>query len=88
MKQISPSEREDLDKILAANGYRSDDFDATAEEDPPPAHGPVFLYAVSSTITVRRKNMGQTRQYRGAPFSAWILDEFRPDLKAGVFGKP
>lgn len=88
MRLISQSEREGLDQILAANGYRSDDFDATAEDDPAPTHGPFFLYAIRSTITVRRKNTDQVRQYPDAPFSAWILDGFQPDLKAGLFGKP
>lgn len=88
MRLISQGEREGLDQVLAANGYRSDDFDATAEDDPAPTHGPFFLYAIRSTITVRCKSTDQVRQYRDAPFSAWILDGFRPDLKAGLFGQP
>lgn len=88
MRLISQSEREGLDRVLAAGGYLSGDFDATAEDDPAPLHGPFFLYAISSTITVRRKSTGQMREYRDAPFSAWILDGFQPDLKAGLFGQP
>ncbi len=88
MRLISQSEREGLDQVLAANGYLSDDFDATAEDDPAPTHVPFFLYSIRSTITVSRKNTDQVRQYRGAPFSAWILDGFQPDLKAGLFGQP
>lgn len=87
MKPISLSEREDLDKILAANGYRSDDFDASTEVDLAPTHGPIFLHAISSTVTVRRKSTDQVRQYHEAPFSAWLIDGFKPDLKAGMFGK-
>ena len=88
MTPISRDERDDLDQILAAHGYRPDDFDASMEVDPAPAHGPIFLYAVSSTVTIRRESTDQTRQYRDIPFSAWIIDGFQPDLKAGVFGKP
>lgn len=88
MKLISLSEREDLDQILAAHGYRPDDFDASTEEDPPPGHGPIILYAISSTVTVRRKNTGHAHPYRDIPFSAWLIDGFQRDLEAGLFGKP
>lgn len=87
MRLISQTEREGLDQILAASGYQSDDFDATGENKPTPTHGPFFLYAIGDTTTARRKGTDQSRQYRGAPFSAWIL-EFQPDLKAGAFGQP
>ena len=36
MKPILQNESENLDQILAAHGYRPDDFDASTEEDPPP----------------------------------------------------
>ena len=88
MKPISLSEREDIDRILAAHGYRPDDFDASTEADPSPAHGPIIVYAIRSTVTVRRKNTGQAHQYRDIPFSAWLIDGFQRDLEGGLFGKP
>lgn len=88
MKPISQDERVDLDQIVATHGYRADDFGATTEEDPPPAHGLIIVYAIQNTVTVRRKATGQAHQYRDIPFSAWLIDGFQGDLEAGLFGKP
>lgn len=87
MRPIPDDELEDMNRILVSHGYSVGDFEATVEEDPPPVPGPL-TYWVNQTVTVRRKSVNATRQFRdesGAP--VWLI-AFEQDLMAGGFGKP
>ncbi|MGD1147388.1 MAG: hypothetical protein ABR961_05525 [Thermoanaerobaculaceae bacterium] len=87
MKPIPRRERETVDQVLVAYGFSPEDFEATADEDPPSQEGSIDAWA-TRTVTVRRKVSGHRRRYRDLPGTAWIIDGLQLDLVAGLFGRP
>lgn len=82
MALLDESERQDFWALIARHGYSKDDFELTELEDKPARTG---VYAITGTVTVRRKSTGLSRQYQAGHATAWLAD-FGADLRGHVFG--
>ncbi|MBK8113869.1 MAG: hypothetical protein IPK44_04605 [Candidatus Accumulibacter sp.] len=82
MALVQESERQDIFALVAQRGYSKDDFELVDMEDTPTTVG---IYAITGTVTVRRKSTGISRQYSAGHAKAWLAD-FDTELRGHVFG--
>ncbi len=78
---IDDSEKEDFENAIREKGYEVDDFEMIENEDPPSGG---VIYAVTGTVTIRRKSTSIEKLYRAGHGSSWPT-EFSDDLNSGLF---
>jgi len=77
---VEPDEIDDARALIAAQGFRNDDFDFTQRADP----SPNFPSPITGTVTLTRKSNGTTKTYAAGHCSDW-LTRLEADLKSGMF---
>jgi len=77
MTIIHDSERQDFLTLISQMGYSQDDFELIEAENKPVTVG---IYAITGTVTVRRKSRGISRQYNAGHGQAWLSD-FNSELQ-------
>jgi len=82
MALLGESERQDFWATIVGAGFSKEDFELTEIEDKPTNVG---IYAITGTVTVRRKSTEVSRQYSAGHATAWLA-EFEAELRGHVFG--
>jgi len=81
MKVLQPTEKIDFEDIVARAGFLREDFELEEKEDDAPS----TFFAITGTVTVRRKSTGVSHQYSAGHGKVWLPD-FEADLRKGTFG--
>lgn len=79
---ILDSEKEDFEQAVRDNGFAVDDFELIEQQDLPSGGE---IYAITGTVTIKRKSSGIEKTYRAGHGSTWPT-EFSDDLNVGTFG--
>jgi len=80
IKVVEQDEIDDARELIAAEGFRAEDFDFTqradsSSESPAP---------ITGTVTLTHKSTGIERTYAAGHCSDWLM-QLETDLKSGVF---
>lgn len=79
---VADSEKEDFEQAIHGKGLDPADFELVESRDQPQGGG---TYAITGTVTIKRKSTGAEKSYQAGHGSAWPA-EFENDLTSGVFG--